>query len=334
MELSNSVNQFAPVLQIVAIDLLLSGDNAILIALASRQLPQELQRKAMIWGTVAAVSFRVLLTFLATLLLRAPFLKLTGAVFLFMIAIDLMQGQSKDDAASRLLGRGANNIGKAMLMIVVADAIMSVDNVVAVAAAAQDQIGYLILGLLLSIPILVFASVLVARLMAAYPVIVDVGAAILGWVAGQLVVTDPAISDFLQTQSFALVALAPLLGAIYVYLQGKRIRANQTGTATAIATRPPSASTEPAIQAARTVTPPADTVAARTAVAYVLPAETLTQHEPAADVETATVPPSPPVSDKKMISPMDMVILAGVAIPALGFVVTILYIIGKAISHH
>jgi YjbE family integral membrane protein len=301
VELSSSIDLIAPVLQIVLIDLLLSGDNAILIAMASRQLPQNLQRKAMVWGTVGAVLLRVVLTFLASLLLRAPFLKLTGALFLVMIAIELMRGKEHTDAPARFLGKPVNNIARAMLMIIVADAVMSVDNVVAVAAAAQDQLAFLVFGLLLSIPILVFASVMVARLMDHFPVIVDAGAALLGWVAGHLAVSDPAVSDLLLTQSFALSSLAPLIGAIYVLVQGRLMR-QQGG----LPHHAPVQASDPMLPRAEpTVAPSVDPMPAQAAVAT-----------------------------GKRIATMDMLIMAGAAIPALGLVATILYIVGKAITHH
>jgi len=125
-----------------------------------------------------------------------------------------------------------------MVLIVVADAVMSLDNVVAVAAAAQDNLLYLVLGLLISVPLLVFASLFVTRLLAHQPLLIDAGAALLGWIAGKTAVADPAVAGFLNTQSFGLVALAPVLGALYVVIQGRRLRAQRQPAGAAAAATP------------------------------------------------------------------------------------------------
>ena len=374
MELSSSLDLIAPVLQIVLLDLLLSGDNAVVIALVSRQLPVPLRRRAVIWGTVAAIAFRVLLTFTATLLLRAPLLKIAGALMLLMIGIELMADNTDEDSARRWFGRSADNVVRAILLIVGADAAMSLDNVVAVAAAAQDQLAYLVFGLILSIPILVFASLFVARLIDSHPWLVDAGAALLGWVAGRLAVTDPAVADALATQSFGLVSLAPILGAGYVWVQGNLRRQGRQTRSSASARLAPTLALAPVPGAPAIAA--ATSADSRRAAAAPLPAEASARlapalplaHVPAAPAlppsapaapppvvavpepepvaeaepgpqsaplpEAGEVASNPPAARARGKSGMDMVILAGVAIPALGLIVTLIYIIGRAISRH
>ncbi len=208
MEFSYSLEVFGPILQICLIDLLLSGDNAILIAMACQHLPEGVRQKAVLMGTGAAVLFRVLLTFAATLALRVPYLKLIGAVLLLLIAIELL-GSDTSKRKTPAAQDQSEGIWKAIVLIVVADAVMSLDNVVAVAAAAQDNLIFLFLGLLISVPILVFSSLLVVRLLDAHPVLIEAGAVLLGWIAGKTAVSDPAIARTLDSQSFGLVALAP-----------------------------------------------------------------------------------------------------------------------------
>jgi YjbE family integral membrane protein len=305
VDLSNNVDVAGAILQICLIDLLLSGDNAILIAMACRSLPAALRRRAVLLGTGAAVLFRVILSFAATLALRAPFLKLVGAVLLLLIAIELMAGAATDRKIEPAGGAGAG-LWKAIAMIVAADAVMSLDNVVAVAAAAQDQLMLLFLGLLISVPILVFASLFVARLLDAHPLLVDAGAALLGWIAGKTAVSDPAIAGVLEAQSFGLVALAPVLGAAYVIVQGRLLRAQRAPE------RGRPAAAPALVLAAGPVAPPPRT-----------PAAPLT-------APAAIVPPGL----LQRFTPMDLAIMAGVAIPLVGFVVTIAYMIARAVARH
>jgi YjbE family integral membrane protein len=355
VEFSATFDFVGPVLQICLIDLLLSGDNAILIALACRNLPSDVRRKAVLLGTGAAVVFRVLMTFAATLALRAPYLKLIGAVLLLLIAIELLA--SNGNAHKSAPERDANaGVWKAIVLIVVADAVMSLDNVVAVAAAAQDNVRYLIFGLLLSVPILVFSSLLVTRVLEAYPVLVQAGAALLGWIAGKTAVSDPAIAAALEAQSFGLAALAPVLGAAYVLLQGHILR-EQRNLAAATATSARSRAlahglpvarpdrSAPALDLGRAAAPPAPAPAlaalkapALGPVARMPPADERAA-PPMAEPRPAAAAPAPGAGidagrSGRKLSPMDLTILAGVAVPALGLVATLIYIIAKAIGSH
>jgi YjbE family integral membrane protein len=354
LEFSTQFDVIGPVLQICLIDLLLSGDNAILIALACQRLPAELRRKAVLLGTGAAVLFRVLLTLVATLALRAPYLKLVGGVLLLLIAIELLAGS---EGAQRPAAPGGprTDIGRAVAMIVVADLVMSLDNVVAVAAAAQDNLLYLVFGLLLSVPILVFSSLLITRLLASQPLLVEGGAALLGWIAGKTLVADPAIAPALAAQSFGLVALAPLLGAAYVLVQGRLLREQRRHA--------PGAALVERAAAPALPPPPAPAIARVPAAAVPVPVPV---PEPLAAPAAAPAAPMPPVpaapapldarraagpaaetaapasadaagaapaqAGGKRFSAMDYTIMAGVAVPALGLVATLIYIIGKAIG--
>ena len=241
MEFSSNLDAVSAILQICLIDLLLSGDNAIVIAMACASLPDAVRPRAVLLGTGAAVLFRVILTFVATLMLRAPYLKLAGAGLLLLIAIELLAG---DGGAGRTGTRRAADGGvwRAVAIIVVADAVMSLDNVVAVAAAAQDNLLYLLAGLVISVPILVFSSLFLSRLLERYPLLVDGGAALLGWIAGKIAVSDPAFADALQMQSFGLVTAAPLLGALYVVIQGRRLRRERAASSAAKSTAAPATS--------------------------------------------------------------------------------------------
>ncbi|HEX7156328.1 MAG TPA: TerC family protein, partial [Burkholderiaceae bacterium] len=216
MEYGGNLDFLGPVLQVCLIDLFLSGDNAIVIALACRALPEDVRRKAVLFGTGAAIVFRVLLTSVATLVLKMPLLKLAGAVALLAIAIRLLAG--KHHSASEDAREG-HTLWSAIGVIVIADTVMSFDNVVAVAAAAEGSLRYLFLGLLISIPILIFGSLWIIRVLNRNPVLILAGGALLGWVAGSTAISDSLVSGWIESQSFGLAAAAPLLGAIYVVLQ-------------------------------------------------------------------------------------------------------------------
>jgi len=224
VEYGSALGILGPVLQICLIDLLLSGDNAVVIALACRGLPPRLWRRAVMFGTVAAIVLRIALTALATLLLDVPYVKLVGAALLLWIAVKLVA----DDSASHALPDEAqqqHDMWKAVSTIVVADTVMSLDNVVAVAAASHGSILLLAFGLLLSIPILIFGSVMVTRLLDRFPIAILAGGAMLGWVAGSTAVSDPAIQSWVHRQCLGLALAAPVAGALYTLIHGLAARA-------------------------------------------------------------------------------------------------------------
>jgi YjbE family integral membrane protein len=195
--LINEVQQahfWTGLLQIIIIDILLSGDNAVVIALAVRSLPVDKRRQGIIFGTGAAIILRVIFAAFVVYLLEVPFLKLIGGGLLLWIAVKLLvpEHSEGDDGVA-----AAENIWQAIRTIVIADAVMSLDNVVAIAAAAHGSLLLLVLGLLISIPLIIFGSTLILGLVDKYPIIVQAGAALLGWIAGHIMLTDPVVVKYI-----------------------------------------------------------------------------------------------------------------------------------------
>ena len=183
------------ILNIVWIDLVLAGDNAVVIALAVRNLPARQRLIGIIAGAGAAVLLRVALTFVATQLLAIRFVQLGGGVMILWIALKLLR---QNEGAPEEGGAGARGLWQAVWMIVVADITMSLDNVLAVAGASRGHFGLLLFGLALSIPLVVFASNLISRLMARFQIVVFIGAAILGKDGGEMILSDPVVAGVLQ----------------------------------------------------------------------------------------------------------------------------------------
>jgi len=206
------------VLQIILIDILLSGDNAVVIALACRNLPPRQRRLGVFWGVAGAIILRVTLTFFAVSLLAIPYLKIVGAALLLWISVKLIQPQ--DDGGGQEI-RAAGNLLGAIRTIIIADFVMSLDNVIAVAAASRDSLFLLIFGLALSIPLMVWASQLVLRLMDRFPSIIVLGGALLGWVGLSMAVHDPVVKDWVMAQAPWLNWVAPAAGAALVVAIGK-----------------------------------------------------------------------------------------------------------------
>ena len=208
-----------PLFSIIMINLLLSGDNALVIALASRSLPKDQRKKVVFWGGVGAIGLRIILTLFAVVLLQVPYLQLLGGFLLFWVAIKLMSGEHDDyhniQASSNLLG--------AVKTILIADLVMSLDNVIAIAGVAKGHMGLIVIGMMISIPIIMWGSKLIMVLMEKWPVVIIIGAAVLGWTAGAMVVGDQKISQF--TAGYAWVHWAiPALFAIMVVLIGQSIK--------------------------------------------------------------------------------------------------------------
>ena len=206
------------VLQIILIDILLSGDNAVVIALACRNLPPRQRRLGVFWGVAGAIILRVTLTFFAVSLLAISYLKIIGAALLLWIGVKLIQPQHPSEgheikAAGHLLG--------AIRTIIIADLVMSLDNVIAVAAAAHDSLFLLIFGLALSIPLMVWASQLILGLMDRFPSVIVLGGALLGWVGLSMAVHDPVMKDWMMAQPAWLNWVAPAAGAALVVAVGK-----------------------------------------------------------------------------------------------------------------
>jgi YjbE family integral membrane protein len=210
--------------QIIIADLLLAGDNAVVIALAVRSLPAAQQKKAIIFGTVAAVVMRVALTIVAARLLTMPYLKLVGAALLVYVAIGLvLPDDDEPDEGPVGVAPPTGSMASAIRTILIADLVMSLDNVIAVAAASRGDTFLLIAGLLISIPLVVYGSTLLLKVVERYPLIVWGGAALLGYVAGDIAVHDPAIASWAEGTAASLGVslttlgrLAGLLGAVFV----------------------------------------------------------------------------------------------------------------------
>jgi YjbE family integral membrane protein len=208
-------------LTIIWINIILSGDNAVVIALAARSLPPHQQKKAVFWGAGAAVIMRIILTIVAVELLKFPYLKLIGGVLLLWIAVKLLIPEDDGDDGIE----SSSNLWGAIKTILIADLVMSLDNVIGVAAAAKGSIVLLVLGLLISIPLVIFGATMLMRLMERFPVIITIGAGILGWVAGEMAATDPVLKDWVNAHAAWLHWAAPAAGVVFVVLLGKWLAA-------------------------------------------------------------------------------------------------------------
>src|SRR5262245_27529189 len=195
--------------EIIWINVLLSGDNALVIALACRALPERQRRWGIVLGTVPAVVLRIVFTLFVVYLLDIPYLKLVGGLLLLWIAIKLILPEAGDHkgVASRA------NLWGAVRTIVIADAVMSLDNVIAIAAAAKDSITLLVTGLCISMPLVIFGSALILEILNRVPVLIWAGGALLGYIAGEVMVSDPAIADWIEPVP-QLAIVAPIAGAV------------------------------------------------------------------------------------------------------------------------
>jgi YjbE family integral membrane protein len=179
---------------IIVIDLILAGDNAIVIALAARNVPKHLQKRAIIWGTVGAIAVRTSMTLVVVWLLKVPGLLLAGGVLLVWIAYKLLAPSGKDNHEVK----AADSFWGAMKTIVIADAVMGLDNVLAVAGAAQGSWLLVILGLLISIPIVIWGSTLILKWVERFPAIIYIGAAVLAWTAAKMIMGEPFLKGYLE----------------------------------------------------------------------------------------------------------------------------------------
>ena len=226
-----------PLLKIIWINIVLSGYNAVVIALAARSLPPRQQKLAVAWGSGAAVGMRIVLTLFAVALLQLPYLKLIGAVLLLWIGVQLLLPEEGEENVD-----GHDNLLAAIKTILIADLVMSLDNVIAVAAAAGDSITLLVLGLGISIPMVIFGSTLLMKVMERFPIIITLGGALLGFVAGEMAVSDPALRDWMSANfqmvdkkpmlaGISLEVIVGLVGAVLVVLVGKLVARRQTAAA-------------------------------------------------------------------------------------------------------
>ena len=228
--------------QIIMIDILLGGDNAVVIALACRKLPAHQRTKGILWGTAGAIVLRVVLIYFALTLLAIPFLKLVGAALLVWIGVKLLAPDPDDDHGNI---NASDKLLAAIKTIIVADLVMSIDNVIAIAGAAQGaadhhEMPLVIFGLVISIPIIVWGSQLVIKLMERFPMIITLGGMLLGWIAGGMLVTDPVFANpdkwqwmFKIAQTDTIRYAASVAGALLVLLAGRAILARRAAAAPA-----------------------------------------------------------------------------------------------------
>ena len=221
---------FLAVAQIVMIDILLGGDNAVVIALACRRLPEAQRSKAIFWGVAGAIGIRIVLIFFALQLLALPYLKVVGAGLLLWIGIKLLLPEDDDDHGSVAAGE---SLFAAVRTVMLADVVMSLDNVIAVAGAAKGDLGLVVLGILISIPIVVWGSRFVLRLMDRFPVVITLGGALLGWIAGEMAITDRAVAGhfFADGVAAAYKYAAAATSAALVILVGKWLAARRARSA-------------------------------------------------------------------------------------------------------
>ena len=208
--------------QIILIDILLGGDNAVVIALACRSLPEAQRTKGILWGTAGAIVLRVILIAFALTLLAIPYLKLVGGLLLVWIGVKLLLPQDDDDHGNIA---ASDKLWGAVKTVIVADLVMSIDNVIAIAGAAQGageqhQMPLVIFGLLVSIPIIVWGSQLVLKLMDRFPLIITLGGMLLGWIAGTMIHTDPGLTSFIPQDKAWNYGLG-IAGALLVLVIGK-----------------------------------------------------------------------------------------------------------------
>ncbi len=218
---------------IIWVNILLSGDNAVVVALAARSLPPKQQRQAILWGSGAAIVMRIVLTVVAARLLQFPLIKIIGAVLLLYIGVTLLLPEDDGGADS---GGGHSSMASAIRTILIADLVMSLDNVIAVAAAAHGSFVLLVIGLATSIPIVIFGSTLLIKVIERFPIIVWAGAGLLGYIAGEIIIEDPLLSDRLDhlaeawhTTHHGFAVGLGVIGAVLVILMGKLLLTRRKG---------------------------------------------------------------------------------------------------------
>lgn len=231
LDMLESAEFWAGVFKIIVIDLLLSGDNAVVIALACRNLPPQQRKQGVIFGVIGAIGLRVALTLFALELLSLPYLKLVGALLLLWIGVKLILPETEHDAANV---KADKHLWGAVRTIIVADFIMSLDNVLGVAAAAHGNMLLLAFGLLVSIPLIAWSSQLVLKLIDRFAFIIYAGGALLGYVAGEMLVGEPLVEQWVAHMPHALHWVIPALCAVLVLLVGLWLAARMAAAEKAV----------------------------------------------------------------------------------------------------
>jgi YjbE family integral membrane protein len=220
MEFLNNTDFWIGLMKIIWINIILSGDNAVVIALAARSLPPHQQKKAILFGSGAAVVLRIVLTVVAVQLLALSYLQIVGGLLLLWIGVQLLSEEDEEEEGEVT----QTGLMTAIRTILIADIVMSLDNVIAVAAAAKGSNTLLILGLAISIPLVIFGSTLMIKLMERYPIIVTLGAALIGWVGGETIISDVALKSALEANP-SLHYICAAVGAVVVVGLGKFLQA-------------------------------------------------------------------------------------------------------------
>lgn len=219
---------FSALIAIIVIDLVLAGDNAIVIAMAARSLPAHLQKKAIIWGAVGAIAVRSAMTLVVVYLLNIPGLMLIGGVLLVWIAYRLLKPEQEGGASD---GHASTTFWAAMRTIVIADAVMGLDNVLAVAGASNGSYLLVVLGLLISIPIVIWGSTQILKLVERYPAITYLGAGVLAWTAGKMITSEPLVKTWLESRNGAVeyvIQLGVIAGVLLAgFLRSRLILQNR-----------------------------------------------------------------------------------------------------------
>lgn len=219
MEMLASPEFWIGLIKIIWINIILSGDNAVVIALAARSLPPHQQRMAVLWGSGAAVVMRIALTVVAVQLLALPYLQIVGGLLLLWIGVQLLGDEEEENGEAKEYG----TLMAAVRTILIADLVMSLDNVIAVAAAAKGSLTLLVLGLAISIPLVIFGSTLMIKLMERFPIIIVLGAGLIGWVAGETIISDAILKDVLAASPWMHYGAAALGAAVVIGL-GKALQ--------------------------------------------------------------------------------------------------------------
>jgi YjbE family integral membrane protein len=204
--------------QIILVNIILSGDNAVVIALACRNLPERHKNPAIMVGSIGAIVLRLIFSFFIVFLLSIPYLKIIGGVLLLWIGVKLLL---PEDEAGENGESATSNLWSAVRTIIIADAVMSLDNVIAIAAAAKGHILLIAIGLIISIPLIIFGSTLIIKILVRFPILVLLGGGLLGWIAGEISLSDPAIHSWAETLPEGSEKIAAAIGAIFVMGLGK-----------------------------------------------------------------------------------------------------------------
>jgi YjbE family integral membrane protein len=234
IEYMSSPEMWVALFQIAVINVLLSGDNAVVIALACRSLPEKQQKQAFAVGAAGIVVLMTALTGFAAYLLTLPYLEIIGSVLLLWIGIKLLVPEDEAGEVSE-----SGNFWGAVKTIIIADIVMSLDNVLGMAGAARGHLGMLFVGMVITIPLILFGSAMIMKLMERFPIFITGGAGLLGYVAGEMAIADPGIKDYIATRASFLETLAPIVGALSVVIVGKLLARSRSAEAGAEASAEP-----------------------------------------------------------------------------------------------